>query len=439
MASLHLVTGYKGTAHITALDQGLFNAGCVGKDEYVFSNGKRFEAEIRTNNIIRIYDGSLLMQGRHVNLESGGFVDVAIDSGSSSMNRNDLIAVRYQKDTSTGVESAEFVVIKGTAVSGTATDPSYYTGSILDGASIHDMLLYRVQLTGLTVSTVEPLFNVLAPLADIQYKQNMLINGDFRCNQRGSKTYDAPTTKAAYTVDMWRAFQVKVEVLTEGVKLTGNSASAQGYFTQFIRLDKLKTQNYTISAMVDGKIYTFTLTPGATAKEKNFGKFKISALTTSTWDNDYGDYVNKLKVNICPVGTSTFTLTYVDVFEGDVAYTHVKEDSATALMRCKQYIQKICYASPIMHYMMDGSNIQYQFAVCFDRMAHTTVSKPIVESCSWTYYDTTAANVTGNVTAETTTSLDGMFMMRTTSTKEKHAQCWGIRGVCLITCEPRDS
>lgn len=438
--ALHLVTGYQGKAHITAADQGVFNAGCVGLDGYVFTTGKKFEATIINNSTIRIFDGSLSMQGRHVNLDAGTFLDVTISDGIQAMNRNDLIVLRYTKNVSNGTESVALTVVQGTSSSNEATDPSYIVGDILGGATVHEMPLYRVKMSGLNIASVEPMFTVVAPLSDIQhgfYRQNMLINGDFQCNQRGDKTYDV-VSPAAYTVDMWRAYQVKVNVLNEGVELTGKSATTQGFFTQFIQLDKLTTTNYTISAMVDGKICTFTFASTEKA-EKNFGKFKISALTTSTWDSDLNDYNNKLKINICPIGTSTFTLTYVDVFEGDIAYPHIKEDYATALMRCKRYIQKACYASPILHYMMDGSNIRYQFALCFDRMAHTSATKPIVETCSWNYYDTNASGVSGNVTAETTTSLDGMFLLRTTSTKEKHPQCWGIRGIYLITCEPRDA
>ena len=44
--SLHLVTGYKGTAHITSADQGVLNAMSVGAGDYVFTKGKKFEYPI---------------------------------------------------------------------------------------------------------------------------------------------------------------------------------------------------------------------------------------------------------------------------------------------------------------------------------------------------------------------------------------------------------
>lgn len=435
MAALHLVTGYRGSAHITSADQGAFNAGFVGVGEYALAVGKQFEAQVVTNNTVRVYDGCLVMNGRHVNLDRGSFVDVSISNGTQSANRNDLIVARYTKNQSTGIESVNLVVLSGTPSSGTASDPSYNTGSILDGQSIHDMPLYRVKVSGLTISGIEPMFTVLASLADIQgsfYRQNMLINGDFQCNQRGLKTYEVTNT-ASYSVDMWRIFQVKMDVLAEGVKITGKSATAQGYLTQFIQLGELKTTPYTISAMVDGVICTFTVTPGATAKEKTFGKFKISVLTTSTWDDALNGYNNKLKVNICPVGTNTITINYVDVFEGNVVHPHMKEDRATALMRCRQYIQGGAVVCPALYVFTENSTYAYRFAICYEHMAST----PTLEKCDWLYYSASGTSIEGSaVNDDVTHTFSNGVQLKTAYKDQMHAQCNGIRAVYVISCEP---
>lgn len=384
MAGLHLVTGYKGAAHITSADQGIFNAMSVGANDYVFSNGRRFEAQIISNNAVRIYDGSLLMNGRQVNLDSGSYLDAIISNGTAGMYRNDIIAMRYEKNTNTGVESVSLVVGTGTATSGTPTDPDItYPDSIVNGASVHDMPLYRVRLNGITIESVEPLFQVLAPMADFQhgfYKQNLLINGDFQCNQRGRTQYVA-TGKVMYSVDMWRAYNIVVNVRNDGIEIRG-SADTQGYLTQFIQLGKLETKTYTISAMVDGKVYTFTVTPGGTAKEKDFGKFKLSALTTSTWDNTLNDYNNKLKVNFMPVGTKYMVINYIDVFEGTVAYPHVKEDPATAMMRCRSYLQVGVQTNPYMWYKTENSKCYYGCVLSYEPMVRT----PRFEEVDVNYY-----------------------------------------------------
>lgn len=166
--ALHLVTGYKGEAHITAEDIGSFNAGAFGSGEYVLNNGNKFAAESLSSNTIKILDGDAIIQGRHITLKSGTYEEVSINNGEVGLNRNDLIVIRYTKDSQSGIEKAEFAVIQGTATSETATDPEYTKGDILSGdCTLHEMPLYRVSLSGLAVGTPEALFNVVNPFGEI--------------------------------------------------------------------------------------------------------------------------------------------------------------------------------------------------------------------------------------------------------------------------------
>ncbi len=164
MGNVHLVTGYAGASHITAADQGSFNAAIFGAGQYVLDRGSKLAATVVTNNQIRIADGDLLMQGRHIRLES--YVDLTIDSGTQGRNRNDLIVARYTRNNSTGVEDCNIVVIKGTATTGTASDPSYTAKNLLEGnVSQNDMPLYRVPLSGITVGTLVKLFDEVPSLS----------------------------------------------------------------------------------------------------------------------------------------------------------------------------------------------------------------------------------------------------------------------------------
>lgn len=438
MSGLHLITGYQGKAHITSADQGGFNAYTFGTGEYVLTMGRRFEPQIISNNLVRIHDGCLMMNGRYVALGSGEYIDVNIGTGTQGMKRNDIIYVRYEMNYLTGVESVSLNSWNGTAVAGTPTDPTLeFTDTILNGASYHDMPLYRVRLNGLTLESIEPLFQVLAPMSDIQhgfYKQNMLINGDFQCNQRSKKTYEVTgSTEVAYSVDMWRIHKLKLEVLNEGVKITGNGDV--GYLTQFIQLGKLKTTTYTISAMIDEVIYSYTITPGGTAKEKDFGKFKISALTTSAWDNALNDYNNKLKINICPIGTGSFVLKYVDVFEGTVAYPHVKEDPATALVRCRRYIQRGCSHCPVSSIVYDKTDGILRFGIPFSGMAVT----PTVVACSWSYSLSDSNRPSGSLSDLTyvTTHADGLieYTLPTTAAAPTSFGSYAVRATYVVSCE----
>lgn len=159
MGNLHLVTGYAGAAHVTAADHGSFQAAVFGEGNYVLNRGSKLATTTISNNSIRVHDGDLLFQGRHIRLNEGTYVDLAIENGAQGSNRNDLIVARYTKDSVSGVEDCNLMVIKGKATTGTAVDPEYTNGDIInDHVLVADMPLYRVPLNGLTVQTLVPLF-----------------------------------------------------------------------------------------------------------------------------------------------------------------------------------------------------------------------------------------------------------------------------------------
>lgn len=162
MGNLHLVTGYAGEAHITAEDQGSLNAAVFGEGQFVLNRGNKLSASVVTNNQIKVLDGDILMQGRHIRLNNGTYIELAIENGAQGYNRNDLIVARYTKNSSTGIEDCNLVVIKGTATTGTASDPEYTSGDIIGGNALqNDMPLYRVPIDGLNVQELVPMFTVI--------------------------------------------------------------------------------------------------------------------------------------------------------------------------------------------------------------------------------------------------------------------------------------
>ena len=164
---LHLITGYKGTAHITAEDVGAFNAGTIGSGEYVLATGNQLKAELLSNNTVRILDGDLIIQGRHASLRSGTVEELTINNGNADTNRNDIIVARYTKDSQSGVEDISFAVVQGKSVSGAASDPEIASGDILSGACLlHEMPLYRIPIKGLVAEAPIPLMNKLPGYAD---------------------------------------------------------------------------------------------------------------------------------------------------------------------------------------------------------------------------------------------------------------------------------
>lgn len=168
MANIHLVTGYSGNAHVTAADHGSLNAAIFGDGQYVLNRGNQLAATLVTNNQVRIADGDILMQGRHIRIDSGSYVDLSIENGVSGYNRNDLIVCRYTKNALSGIEECNLVVLKGTATTGTAADPAYSDGNIMSGGTQVDFILYRIRIDGLAVNKPEPLFEVRSLETDME-------------------------------------------------------------------------------------------------------------------------------------------------------------------------------------------------------------------------------------------------------------------------------
>ena len=180
MGNMHLVTGYQGQEHIKAVDQAAFNAALIGTGQFVLEKGKVFEAQIISNNQIRVHDGELMMQGRFVRLDPDTYVDLNIENGTQGKKRNDLIVARYTKNTVTGIESVDLVVIKGTAVDSNPADPEHTEGDITNGVSAqHDFPLWRIPLDGLNVGNPvalfgEPFMDSMLTLPEVRHTVNQI-------------------------------------------------------------------------------------------------------------------------------------------------------------------------------------------------------------------------------------------------------------------------
>lgn len=166
--AIELVTGKAGHAHITSAQLGAGYASIVGAGQYVAGTGAMMQATIQDANTVRIADGDAWVNGRHVTIPHGGYEDLAIESGSQGQNRNDLVVIRYAREASTGVESASLEVVKGTPVSGQASDPDCNAGTVMDGSTMVDMPLWRIPIRGIAPQAPVALSPVMPPMAGLQ-------------------------------------------------------------------------------------------------------------------------------------------------------------------------------------------------------------------------------------------------------------------------------
>lgn len=163
---MEIITGYTGTPHITSTQDRDANQGTFGTGSYILDVGSKMAATIISANEIRIADGIVSHQGCLGSISSGSYDSVAIANGTQGMQRRDLIVCRYEKDAETNVESLSLVVIEGTPAASSPTTPSYNTGSIQVGDSPVDMPLYRVNISGVSISSVTKIANEIMTQAE---------------------------------------------------------------------------------------------------------------------------------------------------------------------------------------------------------------------------------------------------------------------------------
>lgn len=165
MANMHLVTGFAGREHVTAADHGSLHAALFGSGNFLLDKGGKFALTKISDNLIRIADGDLLMQGRHIRIEDGAYVELAVENGTQGYLRRDLVVARYTKDADSGVEECNVIILRGDPVGAAPADPAYITGDIInDGATTNDVPLYRLNLDGIEIASVDSLLPETIPM-----------------------------------------------------------------------------------------------------------------------------------------------------------------------------------------------------------------------------------------------------------------------------------
>ena len=261
MATNYLDTGDTGRA-VSAESDGALFAGIFGSAKYVLENGSQLKAEVQSNNIVKISDGDAVMYGRHVRIPANDSALVTINNGHSGTNRIDLIVFRYTKD-STGKETVDLVVIQGEDSTGTATAPTAVDGNILTGAMQSDFPLYSVELNGINIVKVNPLFNVIGNISKLKEELTEL---------------NSNLTKANSKITTTNTNLAKTNTVLENRKPIIVDSTAQG------------TVNWdTNNFLKSGVTYAFVVTVSSNLNSENY-KQEISCALNSVNMGNNGNY-----------------------------------------------------------------------------------------------------------------------------------------------------
>ena len=164
--TMNLITGKAGAPHITSSDQGAMQAGLVGNGNYLLqgSDGKFPAVTMQSANKALIPVLNLVIEGRYARVTAAE--TVTIESGVTGRHRNDLICVKYTRD-SNNIETIALAVLKGTATSGTAADPTVPSGSILNNSGTVWIPIARIPISGITAGTPVMLVKQLPPMSQL--------------------------------------------------------------------------------------------------------------------------------------------------------------------------------------------------------------------------------------------------------------------------------
>lgn len=168
MATNLLVTGSHGgdDPHVESKHDALMHAAMLGRGGYILKTRNwTMKPTAKDANNITIPAWDLVVEGRQIYIAAP--TDVNIQSGSQGQKRRDLIVARYALNSGTGVETVTLEAIKGKPSAATPADPGIEAGSIIGGAIVSDLPLCRVNLDGITITSIDTLVNVMQPLEDV--------------------------------------------------------------------------------------------------------------------------------------------------------------------------------------------------------------------------------------------------------------------------------
>lgn len=157
-----IITGYRDEPHIYPHQDRNTNIGIFGAGTHILDVNSKLAATVISANEIQIADGMVVCEGCTAEVPRGTSESITIENGTQGMQRIDLIVARYTKVAGTAVEDMKLAVIKGTPAASNPAVPSYNQGLIADGDSPVDFPLYRVNLSGISITSVDALVDTMS-------------------------------------------------------------------------------------------------------------------------------------------------------------------------------------------------------------------------------------------------------------------------------------
>lgn len=151
----NLITGARGEAHITPMQDALWHRGIMGVQDCILDINDKLAPYVieGDNQHIRILSGVGMLQGRFFEIDDGAYDLVNIPNGAQGYNRIDIVCAKITQNEN-GTQSFSWEVVQGTQTSGTPTPPAVAEGSLDDGDEFALMPVASVELEGINIVAV---------------------------------------------------------------------------------------------------------------------------------------------------------------------------------------------------------------------------------------------------------------------------------------------
>ena len=186
----------------------------MGADSCVLQTGRAFESELVSNNLLKIYDGCGLMQGRQFVIPAGKSDEITIDNGTQGEKRIDLVVARYSKNEDAKIEAIDIVLIKGAPAATDPAVPAYTNGDIRAGDLTADMPLYEIELDGINVTEVRKVFKICMTNADLSNSVGQLSANAIVEEGKNSNGYYRKWNNG--TLEMWGSQSITRATVNQG-------------------------------------------------------------------------------------------------------------------------------------------------------------------------------------------------------------------------------
>ena len=210
---MEIIMGYRGEPHINSQQLRDTHIGIFGSGAHILDVNSKLAATVVSNNEIQIADGTVVCEGCTAEVTRGTTESMAIENGSQGMQRIDLIVARYTRNAGTAVEDMQLAVIKGTPAASSPAVPSYNQGLIADGDSPVDFPIYRVNLDGINITSVDALVDTVSVPGMVEEVQGNLDELDARFARTHVFRYTAITSQT----DAGAIGSAAQDILTRGL------------------------------------------------------------------------------------------------------------------------------------------------------------------------------------------------------------------------------